>query len=509
MLESISKNAFSYQKLSEEECKSRGILGRLVGKIADIRNATRNGRKYSETLWEKVFSNPVVKEKIDNRCLFGELGHPTDRTEVDMEKVALCLAEQPKKGKDGFLYGVFDILSTPNGKILKALCDYGCNIGISSRGQGDVETDFDGGEDVVPDTYDFECFDAVLVPAVKEARLEYVTESLNKKSLAESLNTLIENSADEDKKIMTETLNSLKIDYSQKSANVDIDADSKPAEAENNGSKIVEDLQVALKEKMELESKITELQEKLSVCYAKEAKQEELISRSTKAIKTLSETAKLTESLKSRVDSLEQQVKEKERTISEKETLTESLRSEIKERTNESRKAKVALEEAREEIRKAKTSVRNLKEGFDSQSVSLKEENKRLQENLGELKKDMSIKASEYTSKLSKANQLVEKYKTIASKAIDKYIDSKAVMIGVESSDIKRRLPESYSFNDVDSVCESLMEYSVTAKSLPFAPELRKAKVTITESQKPAIPANSGEFDDDVDDSLYRLAGIK
>ena len=82
-------------------------------------------------------------------------------------------------------------------------------------------------------------------------------------------------------------------------------------------------------------------------------------------------------------------------------------------------------------------------------------------------------------------------------------------MIGVDSSDIKRRLPESYSFNDVDSVCESLMEYSVTAKSLPFAPELRKAKVTITESQKPAIPANSGEFDDDVDDSLYRLAGIK
>ena len=39
---------------------------------------------------------------------FGELGHPTEnRAEIDIEKVALCLAEQPKKGTRWKSYMVF------------------------------------------------------------------------------------------------------------------------------------------------------------------------------------------------------------------------------------------------------------------------------------------------------------------------------------------------------------------------------------------------------------------
>ena len=142
MLESLSTNKLDYQKLSLEEQKQRGILGRLTGVIADFVNPTRNGRRYSEELWQNVFSDPIMQEKIQNRCCFGELGHPADRTETDMEKIAICLAETPKKGKDGCLYGVFDILDTPNGRILKCLCDYGCNIGVSSRGEGDLVSNY-------------------------------------------------------------------------------------------------------------------------------------------------------------------------------------------------------------------------------------------------------------------------------------------------------------------------------------------------------------------------------
>ena len=172
MLENFNtKNSFEYQKLTEEEQSKRGILGRLVGPIADSVNPTRNGRRYSGELWEKVFKNPIMQEKIENRVCFGELGHPVDRTETDMEKICWCLAEVPKKGDDGQLYGVFDILPTPNGRILKALCDYGSNIGTSSRGSGDTFMDYDGQESVDPDTYECECWDAVLLPAVKSARI--------------------------------------------------------------------------------------------------------------------------------------------------------------------------------------------------------------------------------------------------------------------------------------------------------------------------------------------------
>ena len=104
-----------------------------------------------------------MKEKIANKVCFGELGHPTDREEVDMDKVAICLAEQPTKNDKGQLMAVFDILNTPNGKILKTLCDYGSNIGISSRGSGDLYTDDNGDEAVDPDTYNCECFDVVLI----------------------------------------------------------------------------------------------------------------------------------------------------------------------------------------------------------------------------------------------------------------------------------------------------------------------------------------------------------
>jgi len=182
-------------------------LGRLTGVIADFVNPTRNGRKYSEKLWENVFQDPVMQEKIKNRCCFGELGHPADRTEVDMEKIALCLAEVPKKGKDGKLHGIFDILDTPNGRILKCLCDYGCNIGVSSRGEGDLITGFDGEEEVDPDTYVCECWDAVCVPSVQAARMAYVHESLDTKAtLKESLDKLINASSDDDKKVMKESL---------------------------------------------------------------------------------------------------------------------------------------------------------------------------------------------------------------------------------------------------------------------------------------------------------------
>ena len=210
MLESLNTGVFEYEKLSPEEMKSRGILGRLVGVMADTVNPTRNGRAYSAQLWENVFNNPIMKERIENKCCFGELGHPIDREETDMEKIAICMDALPKKDSDGKLQAVFNILDTPNGRILKTLCDYGCNIGISSRGSGDLIQDFDGNESVDPDTYNCEGWDAVLIPAVKEARLKYVTESLDKTRYKKSLRTRLQEAiekADEDhKKTMTESL---------------------------------------------------------------------------------------------------------------------------------------------------------------------------------------------------------------------------------------------------------------------------------------------------------------
>ena len=225
MLKKMKTNeGIQYKKLSPEEMKERGILGRLIGPCADFNNATRNGRKYSEQLWENVFNDPIMQEKIRNGVCFGELGHPEDRTEIDMEKIAVCLREQPVKNEKGQLCAVFDILDTPNGRILKTLCDYGSTVGVSSRGQGDIITDINGEEAVDPDTYECECWDVVLVPAVESARMTYVKEGLEdkkylkmKKALTESLN----NATEEDKKVMKETLSELNIKLDEDTSNMD------------------------------------------------------------------------------------------------------------------------------------------------------------------------------------------------------------------------------------------------------------------------------------------------
>lgn len=213
MLQESKTNELEYQRLSKEEMEQRGILGRLVGICASFTAPTRNGRKYPEQLWENVFNDPIMKERIENGVCYGELGHPADREETDMEKIAVCMAEQPKKGKDGKLRAVFDILNTPNGRILKSLCDYGSTLGISSRGSGDLETDFDGQESVNPDTYNCEGFDVVLIPAVKEARLQYVTEALDKKrynkTLREKLTESINKETEENRKVISESLSTL------------------------------------------------------------------------------------------------------------------------------------------------------------------------------------------------------------------------------------------------------------------------------------------------------------
>ena len=206
-----------YQKLTEEEKKAKGILGRLVGVCADFNNATRNGRKYSEQLWENVFNNPIMQEKIKNKVCYGELGHPEDRAEIDPEKIAVCLSEQPVKNKNGQLEAVFDILDTPNGRILKTLCDYGSTLGVSSRGQGDIITDYNGEEAVDPETYECECWDIVLIPAVKEARLQYVREGLDTKkaSLRKALTEAFNKENEEGKKVMAETLKDLDINIDE------------------------------------------------------------------------------------------------------------------------------------------------------------------------------------------------------------------------------------------------------------------------------------------------------
>ena len=474
MLESFKTDKFNYKRLTLEEQKKRGILGRLVGIIADTTGATRNGRKYSSALWDNVFDSPVMKEKINNHCLFGELGHPEDREEVDMEKVAICMAEPPKKGEDGKLYGVFDILSTPNGRILKSLCDYGCNIGISSRGTGDLYTDDDGEEAVNPDTYVCACFDAVLIPAVECARLQYVTEALDtkkyNKTLRQSLAESLEKSTDEDRKIMQESLDSLGIDLHEEQMTQEESVDNlikefydtnpstettkntesakdeetkKECNSENCADKeevqekevvddksdeIVEKLQEALIQKKKLVRDNLMLKAKLSVCDAKEVGLSEELKKHKVAIANLSESAKNSKKLKLENSKLNESLEKLNSIIKTKESEIEALNEDLEEATK-----------SKSEIIKLQSELTNMNEQLNTAKNQL----------------------ATYSKNLTK-------YRKAYASLKESYIVAKAHNFDISVSAVKANLNESYTVKDIDNVCLELAKQQKAINKLPI-----------------------------------------
>lgn len=213
--------ALQMQPLSEEEKTRRHILGRLWGPIATSKEKTRNGRGYNAELWRKALADEIFCEKVANKSLFLELGHPIDREETDMRMVCACIPELPKI-IDGDLYAYVDILDTKDGRLLKTLCDYGFVPGISSRGSGDIMAN----DDVDPETFFLETWDIVQLPAVKKARLA-VCESLNnKKALSTALQESLAQMSSEERQMAEATLDRLGVDYNtEESKESDLYAD--------------------------------------------------------------------------------------------------------------------------------------------------------------------------------------------------------------------------------------------------------------------------------------------
>lgn len=497
-METIKKEELKFDDSVKQNSKGQVILGRLYGPCADFINATRNGRKYDESLWEKVFNDPIVNEYFEAGGYPGELDHPTDRLETCSEKIAIMMPEKPKKDKDGHLIATFDILDTPNGRIAYTLAKYGYKLGISSRGGGDTYQDVDG-EHVDEDTYDFHGFDLVLLPAVKAARLQLQESLQNGKTFKQAINESLEKATPDEKKVMTETLNNLNIEYTSEKS---IDKESELA-ANDDGATMVKELQETLLAKQQLEAKYTELQEKLSVCYAKEAKYEEDLQKYKSAVQNLSIQAKNAKALNTKIKNLEEELTNKDKLINLERNKFSKLNEQYTKLISKEGLLNESLSKRDIRLKESNSKINNLKEELDR----IKSENQNkvdsLNEDLADIKKNLTLKTNEYSKKLSDANNLVEQYRQTAKKAVNKYIESQAVRLGIDAEEIKSKLPKNYSFNDIDSICENLSQFNLAVSSLPV--NLQKSKIKIKESKEPLLREN---LDDKVDESLLRLANL-
>ena len=609
-LESKLIETLQLQPLTEEEKAKRHILARLYGPIATCKEKTRNGRGYNRELWEKALSDEIFQEKIANKSLFLELGHPADREETDMKMVCACIPEMHKI-VNGDLYAYVDVLDTPSGKLLKTLLDYGFVPGISSRGSGDIMAN----DEVDPETFFLETFDIVQLPAVKKARLAMCESLSNKKPLKAVLQESYNAANDEDRKVMKETLDKLDISLGEeidpdvpfapdpvdeenillekvdeeeedddeedddKEAEDDEDEDSAKEDAEVTDAYTVNELIAQLKDydgDLSLEFKPIVVEDKEYTVTALEfddSEEGKIVVDINYNIpeETEGEDNKLPEDENPEVDvevssdeepAPEKEVEESEEAVDDgDEEVIESLKEmvrqkdelveEVRSLKNQKTVSDAEVKDLKEQLEKYKTGFMRVSE-LASKSTALDKEVKSLKEQL-EVKTSTindlqtkikthtrlteSIKANEanvksLTEKLiavqaeaekseatlrdkleesKKATQhnanIAKKYKAQCTALTERYIATKANMLGVRPTDITSRLAENYTLDDIDQVCEDLLNMGRPA----FGLGLGKPKVTIKESVVPTKKANPVDPSNgyEIDDDLLILAGLK
>lgn len=589
--------ALQMQPLSEEEKASRHILGRLYGPIATCKEGTRNGRKYNKELWIKALNDEIFQEKIANKSLFLELGHPADREETDMSCVCACIPEMPKIVNDD-LYAYVDILDTPNGRLLKTFCDYGFIPGISSRGSGDIMAN----DEVDPETFFLETWDIVQLPAVKKARLAMCESLNNKKSLKLALQESYDAANDEDKKVMKETLDNLDIKLDETVEDeIPVEDPEAPIEetlveagetpVEETEETPAEEVEVPVEEETPVEDTIEEAPEALTIgAFADELKDYDkelplewkpiVIDGKEYPIEAVafddSEDGKILAEVSYALPEEEIAINDEEAVAEEPaekepevpaeeagdagedeviESLKEAVRqkdlleSEVRDLKNQKTVSDAEVQGLKEELEKYKGGFMRVSE-LASKSTTLEKEKKALTEQLNlknaeikdlkskvenhisltESAKAEKVKVTELTEKLAKVQaeaeeteksltealeasrkkaqdrtKLAKSYKAKYDAVVERYIANKAKMLGVRPQDITSKLAESYSLDDIDNVCNDLLEESRPQFGLVGGNPRVRVNESVKSEKKVIDPDNGYEIDDD----LLILAGLK
>ena len=95
----------------------------------------RNGRVYPKPILEREV-NRYIKEYVEPKRAFGELGHP-DTPTLNLDRVSHMILSLKEDGNNWV--GKAKIMDTPMGRIVKSLMDEGATLGVSSRGMGSLK----------------------------------------------------------------------------------------------------------------------------------------------------------------------------------------------------------------------------------------------------------------------------------------------------------------------------------------------------------------------------------
>lgn len=128
-LKLITEESYDFEII---ESKTKRMY--IIGKYSSAEQKNANGRIYSKQILDREVSK-LMEGSIKNKTCIGQLGHPVESPETDLEKAAILMEDLSWKGND--LFGKALVLDTPSGDIVRSLIK-DVKIGISSRGLGTV-----------------------------------------------------------------------------------------------------------------------------------------------------------------------------------------------------------------------------------------------------------------------------------------------------------------------------------------------------------------------------------
>ena len=245
------------------------------------------------------------------------------------------------------------------------------------------------------------------------------------------------------------------------------------------------------------------LQEKLSVSYTKEVSLQEQVTRLKDTVKRLAESVSKSGALSKQLDVKNQQLEEQSSLANSRKEMIESYEKKLSSVLSSRNGLKENLQTSMVRNQELQNKISELDESVRTIRLNSKRKIESLEKELSELKTDSKIKNSEYAKKLERSNKLIESYRNIAENAVERYIQSKATNLGVSSNEIKNRLSEGYSFDDIDSVCESLRSYKRNISKLPFSVD--SASVSRVSLKEDTSTRRFTNPDDVVDKELFEL----
>ena len=468
-------------KIENNNVDNPKILKRVQGPLADFTKETRNGRRYTKELWEKVLSSDLVKELLETKSLLGEADHPSDnedRLEVELKQVSHHISEAWIDEEDGLVYGTIDILDTPNGRIINNLVEYGTRIGASSRGAGNV-IEKDGEKIVEADSYFFVTWDLVALPSNKPARMSPVSESKNEgkvevqnldnrqDKVLGSMKKQVEKAIKEgDKRELKRMRNLLEATENDKFDPL-LEKLSKSIESGCTGCKTEENIPMNLTENnkdTKESNKVTRLKEDLKEAYDKiaelkaERDGENIVEKVNKTIDIESEN------FDKKLDALEENVLDE---LNSLKSLLSSLPGdgELKEQVVTSLPDKDGKDEILQEIKDIKEDMEKSKDyevfyqrivdllGFEEKVefdeicntiADVLDEAYELQDEVEELRE----RVDELEDSLKYKEETLESYQDI----VEDYTQLLCKRKGVDYSSVREQLPESLTNSDLDRI---------------------------------------------------------